>query len=132
MPPIAPTPPGVPHHFVCGIVDSRASDIDPTSPQDIILAIPATHYMEFSPSKGTYTPRIYFTESRGGVIGANAMQGHNVLFDWENKRVGFAESSCEFQEEHLAVTEEGVISVDCNLGAPSLSVSCSDSVDLSR
>ena len=24
MPPIAPTPPGVPHHFVCGIVDSRA------------------------------------------------------------------------------------------------------------
>ena len=23
----------------------------------------------------------------------NAMQGHNALFNWENKRVGFAESS---------------------------------------
>ena len=46
--------------------------------------------------------------------------------------MGFAESSCEFQEEHLAVTEEGVMSVDCKLGAPSLSVSCSDSADLSR
>ncbi|KAL9186464.1 hypothetical protein ACHAXT_005702 [Thalassiosira profunda] len=109
-----------------------AGEIDPESPQDVILAIPATHYMEYSPSKGTYTPRIYFTESRGGVIGANAMQGHNVLFDWEHKRVGFAESSCEYEQEQLTVTDEGVMSVDCKLGAPSLSVSCSDSADLSR
>lgn len=115
-----------------GKIPGLAGDIDPDSPQDIILAIPATHYMEFSPSKGTYTPRIYFTETRGGVLGANAMQGHNVLFDWENKRVGFAESSCEYQEESKTVTDEGVMSIDCRLGAPSLSVSCSDSADLSR
>ncbi|KAL7549524.1 hypothetical protein ACHAWF_012786, partial [Thalassiosira exigua] len=116
-----------------GKISGLAGDIDPTSPQDVVLAIPATHYMEFSPSKGTYTPRIYFTESRGGVIGANAMQGHNVLFDWEHKRIGIAESSCEYQRENLAVTDEGgVMSVDCRLGAPSLSVSCSDSADLSR
>ncbi|KAL7537019.1 hypothetical protein ACHAXR_007540 [Thalassiosira sp. AJA248-18] len=114
-------------------VSGLAGDIDPSSPRDVILAVPATHYMEFSPSKGTYTPRIYFTESKGGVVGANAMQGHNVLFDWENKRVGFAESSCEYQEEHLTVSDEGgVMSVDCKLGAPSLSVACSDSADLSR
>ena len=109
-----------------------AGDIDPSAPLDVILAIPATHYMEYSPSKGTYTPRIYFTESKGGVIGANAMQGHNVLFDWENKRVGIAESSCEYQQESLSVTDDGVMSVDCKLGAPSLSVSCSDSADLSQ
>jgi len=108
-------------------------DVDPASPMDVLLAVPATHYMEYSPSKGTYTPRIYFTESAGGVIGANAMQGHNVLFDWENQRVGFAESSCEYQEESKTVTDEGnVMSVDCRLGAPSLSVSCSDSADLSQ
>lgn len=47
---------------------------DPSSPWDVLLAVPATHYMEYSPSKGTYTPRIYFTETSGGVIGANAMQ----------------------------------------------------------
>mmetsp|Transcript_3238 Transcript_3238/g.7165 ORF Transcript_3238/g.7165 Transcript_3238/m.7165 type:complete len:804 (-) Transcript_3238:211-2622(-) len=109
-----------------------AGHVSPQSPQDVLLAIPATHYMEYSPSKGTYTPRIYFTETAGGVIGANAMQGHNVLFDWENQRVGFAESSCEYAEEAMTVTEDGVMSVDCRLGAPSLSVSCSESADLSR
>ncbi len=107
-------------------------EIDPTSPQDILLAIPATHYMEYSPSRGTYTPRIYFTESQGGVIGSNAMQGHNVLFDWENKRVGFAESTCEYQENNPQTEEEVSMLVDCKLGAPSLSISCSDSVDLSK
>lgn len=120
--------PDLDFHKLPGLV----GDLDPTSSQDILLAIPATHYMEYSPSKGTYTPRIYFTETKGGVIGANAMQGHNVLFDWENKRVGFAESSCEYQDEAKTVTEEGVMSVHCRLGAPSLSVSCSDSADLSR
>ena len=121
-----------PHNEQSEKFPGLAGEVDPSSPQDIILAIPATHYMEYSPSKGTYTPRIYFTESRGGVLGANAMQGHNVLFDWENKRIGIAESSCEYQEEHLTVTEEGVMSVDCKIGAPSLSVSCSESADLSR
>jgi len=105
-----------------------AADLDPTSPQDVLLAIPATHYMEYSPSKGTYTPRIYFTETQGGVIGSNAMQGHNVLFDWENKRVGFAESSCEYENDASQSADNGV---DCQLGAPSLTVSCSDSADLS-
>lgn len=105
-----------------------AANLDPTSPQDVILAIPATHYMEYSPSKGTYTPRIYFTESQGGVIGSNAMQGHNVLFDWENKRIGFAESSCEYQKDTAQSADNGA---DCQLGAPSLTISCSDSADLS-
>ena len=109
-----------------GVLESLADT------RDVVLAIPATHYMEYSPHAGTYTPRVYFTETRGAVIGANAMQGHNVLFDWENSRVGFAESTCEYQEEAKAVTAEGVMSVDCRLGAPSLKVSCSDSADLSR
>eukprot|EP00986_Skeletonema_menzelii_P007799 scaffold3105_cov213-Skeletonema_menzelii.AAC.1 len=108
-----------------------AADLDPTSPQDVLLAIPAMHYMEYSPSKGTYTPRIYFTENQGGVIGANAMQGHNVLFDWENKRIGFAESSCEYQKDASQSADNGAVNSDCQLGAPSLTVSCSDSADLS-
>jgi len=92
--------------------------------------------MEYSPSKETYTPRIYFTETTGGVIGANAMQGHNVIFDWERGRVGFAESTCEYIDESAGSDDEdgegGPASVDCRLGTPSLSVSCSDSADLSR
>ena len=86
--------------------DGLAGEIDISAPQDVILAFPATHYMEYSASEETYTPRIYFTSTFGGVIGTNAMQGHNVLFDWENKRVGFAESACEYQEQSKAITEE--------------------------
>ena len=32
----------------------------PESPRDIILAIPPTHYMEYTPSDGKNAPRIYF------------------------------------------------------------------------
>jgi hypothetical protein len=53
----------------------QVGDLDPTSPQDLLLAIPATHYMEYSPALKLYTSRLYFTETRGGVLGANAMQG---------------------------------------------------------
>mmetsp|Transcript_11896 Transcript_11896/g.16909 ORF Transcript_11896/g.16909 Transcript_11896/m.16909 type:complete len:118 (+) Transcript_11896:94-447(+) len=35
-----------------------------------------------------------YIQSRGGVLGANSMQGHNVIFDRENGRVGFSQSSC--------------------------------------
>jgi hypothetical protein len=114
------------------MVVGLAGEIDPSSPQDIILAVPATHYMEYSPSKRTYTPRLYFSESKGGVIGSNAMQRHNVLFDWENRRVGFAESSCEYEAADEKNTDEGSVEVDCRLGSPSLMTSCSESVDLSR
>ena len=31
---------------------------------------------------------------KGAVLGANFMSGHDVLFDVDNKRVGFADSDC--------------------------------------
>jgi hypothetical protein len=109
--------------------------------RQVVLAIPATHYMEYSPVDETYTPRIYFTESKGSVIGANAMQGHNILFDSQNSRIGFAESTCIYQDEDSSSSSssgggvssnlEGIMSVDCKLGVPSLRISCSDSADLS-
>ena len=88
---------------VVGFVGS----LDVNSPRDILLAIPSTHYMEYSPSKGVYTSRFYFTEvgkpssignffininyavenlfnnqGRGGVIGANSLQGKNIFAKW--------------------------------------------------
>lgn len=106
--------------------------LDPSSPHDVILAVPATHYMEYSPSKKTYTPRLYFTESKGGVIGSNAMQRHNVLFDWENRRVGFAESTCEYDAGVEQKSDKGIVEVDCRLGQANLVTSCSETVDLSQ
>jgi len=120
--------------------------LDPENPGDVLIAIPASHFMEYSPSKDTYTSRLYFTETRGGVIGANAMQGHDVLFDWENERVGIAESTCDysqikedldnFKKEGGNVVEgadEGhEKSVDCVVSEPFLSQSCVDSVDVAK
>lgn len=59
-----------------------AGKLDPSSPNDLLIAIPATNYMEYSPRTKLYASRVYFTETSGGVLGSNTMQGHNVLFDW--------------------------------------------------
>lgn len=45
--------------------------------------------------------RIYLTESMGGVLGANVMRDHNVVFDHENHRIGFADGVCEYNAEAL-------------------------------
>lgn len=107
-----------------------AGELDPKNPRDIVIAVPALHYMEYTPSRDTYTSRLYFTESRGGVLGANAMQGHDVLFDWENGRVGFAESSCKYSD---LVKDSSIFikagSTDCLLSNPSISSACVDSVE---
>ena len=63
-----------------------AGNLDPASSTDLLIAIPATNYMEFSPRTKQYASRVYFTETSGGVLGSNTMQGHNVVFDWENGR----------------------------------------------
>jgi hypothetical protein len=80
---------------VMGLAGTKLS---PKSPHDILLTIPATHYLEYSERIDKYTPRIYFTQSSGGLLGANAMMCHNVLFDWENGRIGFSDSECDFEE----------------------------------
>ena len=63
-----------------GNVVGYAGNLDPSSPTDLLIAIPATNYMEFSPRTKQYASRVYFTETSGGVLGSNTMQGHNVVF----------------------------------------------------
>lgn len=113
-----------------------AGSLDSTSPYDLLIAIPASNYMEYSPTTNLYTSRLYFTETQGGVLGANAMQGHNVIFDWENGRVGFAESSCNFADEHSAQNLDKDIDIgktengkDCSVKPPVLSKTCIKSLD---
>ena len=141
-----PTAPSSPEHDdgppdgTGGVPGLVGSALDPHSPNDVLLAIPATHYMEYSPTKDVYTSRLYFTESRGGVLGANAMQGHNVLFDWENGRVGFAESTCEFTKKASGAGKgDGVRAGglnkgegDCLLSLPALEKRCVQSLDLKK
>jgi len=70
--------------------------VDAHNPHDILIAMPASHYMEWSEKSDMYTPRIYMSERSGGVLGANTMQGHDVHFDSENNRIGWAESDCDY------------------------------------
>ena len=74
-----------------------AADIDPDHPYDVILAIPPSHYME-PDDNGEYYIRFYDDEVGGSVIGANAMMGHDILFDIDGKRLGLAESDCDYKK----------------------------------
>lgn len=61
---------------------------------DVEVEMKPEAYMERVASK--YVPRVYLTEGSGTVLGANFMQDHNVLFDTDNRRVGFARSDCNY------------------------------------
>ena len=80
-----------PQHMV-----GLAGELEPDSPYDVILAVPASHYMEYDSDTDLYTPRVYLDERSGSVLGANAMQGHDVFFNMEDNYIGFAESDCNF------------------------------------
>ncbi len=78
----------------------HAGSLDSAHPMDVLVAFPPTHYMEYAPKSKKYTSRLYFEESIGGVLGANFMMGHDILFDIKNQRLGFAESDCDYS--HVA------------------------------
>jgi hypothetical protein len=60
-------------------------------------------YLE-SLSKGKYANRVYTTEPSGLVLGANFMNNHDVVFDPDNLRIGFAESECKESQRQPAAT----------------------------
>jgi len=114
------------------IVGLAGSTVDYDSPYDILLAVPSTHYMEYSPSKGVYTSRFYFTETQGGVIGANSLQGHDVIFDWEHGRIGLAESDCVIVDSLSDTFTQKNEAADCVLKDPVVSVQCMQTIDASQ
>lgn len=94
------------------------SDLDPKrAGKSILIRMPPTNYMSRVEDDteidvtdldavAHYQVNIYFSKGtgRGGVLGANLMRGHDVHFDIDNDRIGFAESTCEY--EALADEEE--------------------------
>ena len=85
----------------------------PISDTDIVVAMPPGHYMEESSiTPGMYTSRLYFTERPGShsILGSNFLMGHDVLFDNEQGRIGFAESHCDYtryvEERNTIIQQE--------------------------
>ncbi|CAM9151353.1 unnamed protein product, partial [Phaeothamnion confervicola] len=52
-------------------------------------------YMEKT-GNNEWTPRVYLNEGSGGVLGANFMRDHNVVFDHSGSRVGFQDADCDY------------------------------------
>jgi Eukaryotic aspartyl protease len=61
------------------------------------IEMPPSSYME-NLGGGKYAFRIYLTEASGAVLGANFMNDQNVIFDIDQRKVGFARSSCRYDE----------------------------------
>lgn len=61
------------------------------------VVMPWTNYID-KVGEGKFAFRIYLTEGSGAVLGANFMNGYNVIFDHDRKRVGFAKSDCKYED----------------------------------
>jgi hypothetical protein len=73
-----------------------AKFLDPDNPFDVLLAVTPSQYFEFQQDSQKYIPGLYFDEPSGSVLGANVMMLHDIYFDIERNRIGWAESSCDF------------------------------------
>eukprot|EP01038_Epipyxis_sp_PR26KG_P007871 gene7871-10685_t len=79
-----------------GLVSRNSSRIE--------INMPWSSYVD-SLGDDMYSFRVYLTEKEGAVLGANFMNGYNVVFDQDGKRVGFAKSSCNYEEYTPPLTE---------------------------
>jgi len=76
-----------------------AKRVDSLHCNDVLIEIPPSHYL-FSFGNNKFSIEIEFDRSfTSGIIGANVLQKHDVLFDNDNDQIGFAKSNCDY--EHL-------------------------------
>lgn len=81
-----------------GGTPGSASRFDEDYAKDILVVMPPSHYMQSLPgSNNKFIPKIRFEDSGSTVLGANFMQGHDIFFDRDNRRIGFAESNCDYE-----------------------------------
>lgn len=91
-----------------GIVGTDTGDLKHAG-KSILIRMPPSHYLTRKDDDeemdwdalddiSHYKFNIYFSKSsgKGATLGANFMRGHDILFDIENNRIGFAESDCEY------------------------------------
>mmetsp|Transcript_14880 Transcript_14880/g.21300 ORF Transcript_14880/g.21300 Transcript_14880/m.21300 type:complete len:589 (+) Transcript_14880:240-2006(+) len=66
--------------------------LDPESPFDILLAVPAKNFFNKMPD-GKYKSRLSLRNNEGSVLGSNIFQGKYLNFDLISPRIGIAETS---------------------------------------
>jgi len=51
--------------------------------------------------KRGFTNRVYFDEPTGAILGSNSMMGHDIVFDVDLMRIGFATADCTLRADEL-------------------------------
>jgi len=84
----------------------RLPDITMRFANDAILVLQPQYYMEDTPidqitgvpqkweGRKSLANRVYVEEQDGAVLGANAMFGHDILFDAQEHQIGIAKAKC--------------------------------------
>jgi len=67
------------------------------------VVFPWSNYID-SVGDEKYAFRLYFTEGSGTILGANFMNGYNIIFDANNNRIGIAKSNCKHEDFAIPVT----------------------------
>jgi hypothetical protein len=81
--------------------------------------------------EGTFRPRIYLDEWPGAVLGANCMQDHAVVFDVDNRRMGWARADCMKLSDSVNPLSDSAVDNSISSSTPPPSpVNDSDSTDV--
>merc|ERR1712157_147015 len=79
-----------------GLVGNK---LDPNNPHDVLIVIRPTDYLLYDDSTGNFLTKIHFMEgTMNAILGANLMTGYDVVFDADDKKVGFAQSDCAYDK----------------------------------
>lgn len=76
---------------------SRFPDVTFHFVNNVVVRMPCSAYLDCVNSGKGCRSAVHFDASSGAVLGANFMSGKDVVFDWENHQVGFAEADCSYQ-----------------------------------
>jgi hypothetical protein len=79
-----------------GTIVGLAANLDPGHPFDVLVAVPPSHYLEYSAKKDRFVSRFHFDPNYDSAFGSSTLIGHNVYVDIDNNRIGWAESSCDY------------------------------------
>jgi hypothetical protein len=91
--------------------------------------MPWTNYLD-NVGENLYDMRVGFTETRGAVVlGSNFMTGYNVIFDTEGGKIGFAQSTCNYEEfdpQQVDKNDNGPALIDNDKKPPAPDASCTE------
>lgn len=69
-------------------------NLDNSNPFDVVIAIPPSHYLKYDHTTDRFSIKFFVSiEDPSGIsrLGSNIFQGHELLFDVDEGRIGFAE-----------------------------------------